>query len=412
MKYRYTGVTRQKEKVTGVLDADDEVEANLKLRSMQVRPLSLVQTDEVVNPVTGEEKVKVGFSMGKPIDLKGMVVFTRQFSSLIDSGVPVVQCLDILQQQERRPIFKQILISIKQDIEGGAGLAESLAKHPKAFTELFVRIVEAGEISGTLDKALRRVGIQLEKLGRLRAKVIGAMVYPCITMFVAVIVLMFLLVKVIPEISKLYSESAAELPTITQKVLALSQWVQDNYLMMVGVMAAAIIGGPFLYRMDRFRDFFDPFIIRVPGFGSLIKKSSIARFTRTMSTLVSSGVPLLNSFDICMKLMSNRSVQSVIGEAMAAVQEGKSIASGLGSKNLFPPMVIHMVSIGEMTGKLDELLGKVADIYDDEVDDAVSTLTGLIQPVMIIVVGIIIAFLLVAMYLPIFQLAEKVTGGA
>lgn len=432
MRFKYAGVTKSAKSVSGVVEAADEVEAKLKLRAMQVRPLSLVKMSEKKGGLFGlggggnEEKRKgttvdtkgkpkkgfnLNISIGSPIDLKGLVVFTRQFSSLIDSGVPVVQCLDILYAQEKKVPFKNVLGTIKSDIEAGSGLAQALARHPKVFSEFFIRIVEAGEISGTLDAALRRVGVQLERLGKLKAKVIGAMMYPCITLVVAIVVLGFLLIKVVPEISKMYGDNNAKLPELTVMVLGLSAWVQANYLYILGLVGGMVVAWPFLYKMPGFRAIFDPFVLKVPGFGGLIKKSAVARFARTMATLVASGVPLIGAFEICLKLMGNLAVRDVIHRAMVAVTEGKSIAQGLAVKDLFPPMVIHMVNIGEMTGKLDELLNKVADIYDEEVDAAVGALTGLIQPVMIVCVGGIIAFLLLAMYLPIFQLAEKVSSG-
>jgi type IV pilus assembly protein PilC len=414
MKYKYTGYNRDRKFVTGIVEAENEMEANLRLRNMQVRPQSLAIKRESIFEVFTPGGSRKNFTIpgNKPVTLKGLIVFTRQFSSLIDAGVPVVQCLDVLAQQERKMAFKRILVQLKADIESGSGLATALERHPSAFSDLYVRIVEAGEISGTLDTALRRVGNQLERLGRLRAKVIGAMVYPALTVIVAVVVLLFLLVKVIPEISKLYSESNAELPMITQKVLGLSVWVQNNFIYLIAVLLFVIFGAPVLVKVPAVRKVFDPFVLKVPGFGDLIKKSSIARLTRTMATLLASGVPLLTAFDICSRLISNLAIKAVIEQARLSVIEGKSIAAGFGQKKLFPPMVLHMVGIGEMTGKLDELLTKIADIYDDEVDDAVGAVTGMIQPAMIIVVGIIIAFLLLAMYLPIFQLAEKVTGGA
>lgn len=416
MKFAYKGVTKTREQVSGVIEAQDEFEAKLRLRSMQVRATSLKAKGEGGGSGgTVAAQIKSGswkdIQLGKPIDLKGLVIFTRQFSSLIDSGVPVVQCLDILIQQEKRKPFKYVLSKVKSDIESGAGLAESLSRHPRAFSEFFIRIVEAGEISGTLDKALRRVGQQLERLGRLKAKVIGAMIYPCITLVVAVIVLIFLLVKVVPEISKLYADNSAKLPELTVQVLKLSQWVQDNLTTIVGGLVTLAVAIPLLYRLDSVRKVWDPLALHLPAFGPLIAKSSIGRFARTLATLVSSGVPLLNSFEICVKIIPNLAVKNAIRSAMASVTEGKSIASGLATSKIFPPMVLHMVSIGEMTGKLDELLAKVADIYDDELDDAIGAMTGLIQPILIVFVGGVIAFLLLAMYLPIFQLADKISGG-
>lgn len=407
-KYYYSGVTRQRESVNGAVEAKDELEARMKLRAMQIRPTKLSEKRSQSYDLASLQN----FSLGSPLDLKGIMVFTRQFSSLIDSGIPVVQCLDILHQQEQRKVFKSILGIIKKDIESGAGLAESLAKHPRVFNEFFIRIVEAGEVSGTLDTALRRIGVQLEKLGRLKAKVIGALTYPCITLVVAVFVLIFLLVKVIPEVAKLYGDNGAQLPELTVQVLALSAWFQSNYLYVVGGMGTIVAALVVSYRVPELREVFDRVVINVPLFGDLIKKSTIARFSRTLSTLLSSGVPLLTAFDICARLVENKALQAVIARTAKMVQEGKNIAQGLAVGGaLFPPMVVHMVNIGEMTGKLDELLGKVADIFEDEVDDAIGNLTGLIQPTMIVGVGIVIAFLLTAMYLPIFQLAEKMGGG-
>jgi len=405
-KYFYVGVTRQKERVNGVVDAPDEIEAKLRLRSMQIRPISIsLEKPSKLKTINLNE-----ITIGSPVNLKGMIVFTRQFSSLIDAGIPIVQCLGILFEQEKRPIFKKVLGKIKEDIEGGAGLAESLSKWPNIFSEFFIRVAEAGEMSGTLDTAIRRIGVQLEKLGRLKAKVVGAMVYPGITMFVAVIVLIFLLVKVIPEVAKLYGESNAKLPDITIMVLNLSQAVQNNVLTIIGSIVGFVAFIVALAKWKKFRKYWDPIAIRIPLFGPLIQKSAIARFARTMATLISSGVPMLTAFEICTKLMSNFAIRDNIQRAAAAVAEGKSMASGLAVKGIFPAMVIHMVNIGEMTGKLDELLAKVADIYDEEVDEAVSNLTGLLNPAMVVIVGIMIAFLLIAMYLPIFQLADKVAG--
>ncbi len=409
MKYFYTGVTRQRESVKGVVDAADETEAQMKLRAMQIRPTQLSES-KAGSAFTFSFSSLSDVSLGPPIDMKGMLIFTRQFSSLIDSGIPIVQALDILWEQERRPAFKKILGRVKSDIEAGQGLGESLKRHPKVFGEFFVRIVESGEISGTLDLALRRIGIQLEKLGRLRAKVVGALIYPCITVVVASGVLVFLLVKVIPEITKLYADSQATLPELTQAVLDLSNWFQANWGYVLGGSIGSVVAFMLMYKLPSFRAIWDPIILRVPLIGPLIKKSEVARFTRTMATLIGTGVPLLTAFEICEKLMSNLTMKKSVRTAASYVQDGKSIAAGLKVNGVFPSMVTHMVSIGEMTGKLDDLLGKVSDMYDEEVDDAVSNLTGLIQPALIIGVGITIAFMMMAMYMPIFQLADKTTG--
>jgi type IV pilus assembly protein PilC len=412
MKYRYTGVTRQRERVAGVIESHDEAEARLRLRSMQIRADTITATREGGGGSFDLSAILKSISEfgGGRIKLKQLILFTKQFSSLIDSGVPVVQCLDILAQQEKRGVLKKTLEIMKADIEAGNGLATALAKHPKIFSEFFIRIVEAGELSGTLDKAIKQVGLQLDKLDRLKAKVVKALSYPAMTMVVAIAVLIFLLVKVVPEIAKLYAEGNAKLPELTVLVMSLSKWVQANFMAVIGVASTLLIGGSVLYKLPRFRELFDPLALKMPLIGSLILRSAVAQLTRTLGTLVSSGVPLIHAFEICAKLMSNLAIRDAIKLTIQFVQEGRTIAAGLQAKNIFPPMVIHMVNIGEMTGRLDELLTKVASIYDDEVDDAISNITGLLQPMIIVFVGIIIAFLLIAMYLPVFQLADKVSG--
>ncbi len=406
MKYYYNGVTRGKESVKGTIDATDEIEARLRLRLMQIRP-TLVKIDKPTNIKFDLDKL----GLGPKMDLKAMVVFTRQLSSLIDSGVPVVQCISILWEQEQRPHFKKVLLKIKEHIESGGTLSGAMEKYPKIFNDYFVRIVEAGEMSGTLDVSVRRVGIQLEKLGKLKSKVISALTYPVITLVVAIIVLVFMLLKVIPGVAQLYSDNSAKLPELTVFVLGLSKWVQDNFFNMIIVVAGMAVGIPYLFKNPKTKEKLDPLLLKLPLFGSLITRSTVATFSRTLSSLISSGVPLLQSFDICIRLIGNTALKKVLKDTQQGVAEGKTISYSLGKSTFFPPMVVHMVNIGEMTGKLDELLGKVAEIYDDEVDDIIGRMTGLLQPLLIVFVGGIVAFLLLAMYLPIFQLAEKTTGG-
>jgi type IV pilus assembly protein PilC len=404
MRFQYKGTSRTREKVSGVLEAQDVIEAKLKLRAMQIRP-------EVLNP---EPKPLFNLNLKKlsltsPVKLKQLIIFTRQLSSLIDSGVPVVQALDLLEQQEANKTFKKILFDIRKNIESGGTLSKGLEKHPNVFSEFFIRVIEAGEMSGTLDKSLRSIGVQLEKLAKLKAKVVKALTYPLLTLVASIIAVSFLLVKVIPEISKLYGSS--KLPDLTIFVLGISSWVQTNFLFLLGV----VIGTPFclgaIYRISVFRDLWDPLLLKMPLFGTLVMRSAVARFSRTLGTLVGSGVSLLDGFEICTKVISNRALKKAIHEAATGVTQGKSIVDGLSKSGYFPAMVIHMVGIGEMTGKLDELLNKVAEIYDEEVDNAVDTITTLLQPLLIMAVGGIILFLMLAMYMPIFSLGEKMGNG-
>jgi type IV pilus assembly protein PilC len=410
MKYKYTGITRQKEEVSGSVEAEDEMEARARVRAMEIRVLIIEESRDAQSGGMDFSKL-LKMQMGSPIKLKQLILFTRQFSSLVDSGVPIVQCLDILQLQEKpRSPLKKILTQIKEDIESGSGLAVALAKHPKVFGEFFIRVIEAGELSGTLDKALQQIGLQLDKLAKLKSKVIGALTYPLITLVVAVAVLIFLLVKVIPEVAKLYSQGNAKMPELTIFVMGLSDWFVANFAYVIGFFATVIFGGGALYQLEAFRQLFDPIVLKIPLFGGLVLKSAVAQMTRTMATLVQAGVPLLTVFEIVIKLVKNRAINNSLQTASAYVSEGKTIAQGLSANGIFPPMLIHMINIGEMTGRLDELLTKVAAIYEDEVDDAIGALTGLLQPAIIVIVGGMIAFLLVAMYMPIFQLADKISG--
>lgn len=403
MKFQYTGTTREKRRVKGVIDADDVVEAKLRLRSLQIK------AEEII-VVTGgnNQKFSLDIELGQTISLKGLIIFTRQFSSLIDSGVPIVQCLEILAEQDKRRKFKRTLEDIKESIESGNSLYESMGQHPKVFDQLYVSVVEAGEMSGTLDKSLRRLGVQLEKLGKLKSKVIGALIYPAITMLLALAVIPFFLLKVLPEVTKLYGNN--QLPEVTQNLMYISQWFSANLLTITVLCGTLLFGTIALYRMPSFREVWDPFWLQVPIFGGLTLKSAVARVSRTLGTLLESGVPLLNAFNVSERVVHNYAIKKSLRSAQEAVTEGRSIVSGLSQDKIFPAMVTHMIRIGEITGKLDDLLQKIADIYDDEVDDAVGIITTLIQPIMLIVLGGIVAFLLLAMYMPILSLAEKVAG--
>jgi len=401
MRFQYKGTSRARQKVSGVLEAQDLVEARIKLKAMQIRP-----------EVLREEKASFlslkNFSLGSPVKLKQLIVFTRQLSSLIDAGVPVVQALDLLGQQETNRAFKKILLDIRKNIESGGNLASGFQKYPNVFSDFFTRVIEAGEMSGTLDKSLRTIGLQLEKLAKLKAKVIKALTYPGFTLVASILAVGFLLVKVIPEISKLYGNN--KLPDLTVFVLGISSWIQNHFTLIIAVAIGTPLSMSAIYRISAFRDIWDPLVLRMPLFGSLAVRSAVARFARTLGTLVSSGVSLLDGFEICAKVIPNRALKKAIQDAAVGVTQGKSIVDGLAKSGYFPVMVVHMVGIGEMTGKLDELLNKIAEIYDEEVDNAVDAITGLLQPLLIMAVGGIILFLMLAMYMPIFSLGEKIAG--
>ncbi|NBX93148.1 MAG: type II secretion system F family protein [Proteobacteria bacterium] len=403
MKYRYKGMTRNRDTVSGEIEAPNVDEAKKILFQKQIRALNVEKIR------TNIDLKSLDLSLGTPINLKGLIIFTRQLSSLINSGVSVVVALQILAQQERRPAFKKILVAVKDNLEAGGGFSEGLARYPKVFSEFFIRVVEAGEVSGSLDKSLIRIGQQLDKLAAIRRKVIGAMTYPLITLVVAAGVVTFLLYKVFPEIVKMYGD-VKNLPWLTQSVLQLSEWLQANIGKLFSGIVTFVVLIRWLYSLPPVKTAVDPLLIRVPVIGLLILRSGVAIFTRTLATLLSSGVPLLTAFSICEKVSSNYAIKKCIRDAASAVSEGQSISHGLGKSGLMPGMVIHMIGIGEMTGRLDELLLKISDIFDDEVDDAVGLMTTLLQPALIVVVGAIVMTLMLAMYMPIFGMVDKIGG--
>lgn len=401
MKFRYRGTNKKRKSISGVIEAATLEEARLRLRGMEIRPQKLEK-----DLLSVQTNFNIDLNFGRIIDLKGLIIFTRQLSSLVNSGVTIVMALQILAEQERRPAFKKVLVSVKEHIESGGSFAEVLQRYPKAFSEFFVRVIEAGEVSGSLDKSLVRIGQQLEKLNNIRRKVIGAMIYPVITLVVAIGVVSFLLAKVVPEITSMYQDPS-KLPGITIFVINVSNWFQAHYLSVFGGLIASVVAVRLAYQQPPVKKAVDPILLKTPVFGLLILRSGIAIFARTLSTLVTSGVQLLTAFQICERVTSNHALKECLRDAVSSVTEGHGISQGLGKRKIIPSMVLHMINIGEMTGKLDELLLKVAEIYDEEVDDAVSLMTSLLQPLLIVVVGGIILVIMIAIYLPLFGLTEN-----
>jgi len=353
-------------------------------------------------------KFKMPGSSG--IKTKDVVVFARQFSTMIDAGLPLVQCLDILSGQAENPAFKKIIKEVQLDVEGGATFADALKKHPKAFDSLFCNLVAAGEIGGVLDVVMTRIAAYLEKADKLKAQVKGAMVYPASILVVAVIVLSILLVWVIPIFEKMFKEfGGGKLPAPTQFVISISHWAQTNILF---IIAGAFLLGclwKFYIRKDpKMIEITDDIFLKSPVFGPLIRKVAVARFTRTLGTMVSSGVPILEALDITARASGNKTVEKAIYRARISISEGKSIAEPIQKSGVFPNMVCQMINVGEQTGALDTMLGKIADFYDDEVDTAVKALTSLLEPVMMVILGGLIGGMVISMYLPIFEMAGNI----
>jgi type IV pilus assembly protein PilC len=341
---------------------------------------------------------------------KDIIIFARQFSTMIDAGLPIIQCLDILQSQQENVTFKKMLKEIKDSVEGGSTLAEALKRFPKHFDNLFVNMIAAGEAGGILDVILKRLSGYMEKAARLKRKVKGAMVYPAITVTVAVVVVAIILVFVIPVFQEMFSEFGSALPGPTVIVIAISDFVKSQIHYMIGALILFAIAFRYYYKTDKGRLTVDALLLRLPVFGMLLRKVAVARFTRTMGTMLGSGVAILEALDICAKTSGNRIVENAIYSVRSGISEGRTMADPLATSGVFPSMVCQMIAVGESTGALDAMLEKIADFYDEEVDQAVENLTAMIEPVMIVFLGIVIGGLIVAMYLPIFKMAGAVGG--
>lgn len=339
---------------------------------------------------------------------KDIVVFVRQFATMIDAGLPLVQCLDILQEQQDNANFKRVIRQIKKDVEEGSTLSDAVKKHTKVFDNLFHNLVAAGEVGGILDIILNRLASYIEKIAKLKKKVKGALTYPVIVVSIAVIVVAVILIWVIPVFSKLFVDAGVALPAMTLFVMNLSDFAKHYFHWMILGLIVIIVGLGRFRKTDRGRDIFDRILLRSPVFGVLIRKVAVARFTRTLGTMLSSGVPILDGLEVVAATAGNSVIEKAIRQARLSISEGRPVAEPLAETRVFPSMVTQMIAVGEATGALDTMLSKIADFYDEEVDNAVSVLTSMLEPLLILFLGVTIGGLLVAMYLPIFQLADVV----
>lgn len=345
------------------------------------------------------------------IGVKDISVFTRQFATMINAGLPMVQCLDILSQQSEKQTFQQSIAKIMSDVEGGSTLAEAMGKHPKIFNGLFVNMVEAGEAGGILDVILARLAVFLEKLDALQRKVKSALTYPTVVAVVAIGATSFMLIFIIPTFAKMFSDFGGKLPLPTQIVLMLSQFLRNFWWAIIAVIIGIGVALKQYYRTDNGHLTIDRLLLKVPVLGMVIRKGAVARFTRTLGTLISSGVPILSGLEITARTAGNRVVENAVMATRESISQGNTISEPLKACGVFPPMVTSMIAVGEQTGALDEMLDKIASFYDSEVDTAVDSLTAIIEPVMIVVMGVVVGGMLVAMYLPMFKIVTIVGNG-
>ena len=385
--------------VSGEIEANDRPTAVTQLRARGVVATSV--QERTAKPV-GMKKI------GGKVKDKHLAIYTRQFSTMVDAGLPIAQCLSILAEQSESKVLRDVTGKIAHEVEGGVTLAESFRKYPKVFNDLFTNMLQVGESGGVLDVVLQRLSVYIEKAAKLKGKVKGAMVYPLTIISVAVLVIIFMMIFVIPTFAKMFEGMGAELPLPTAIVMWLSEFTQRYILVMVGVGAAVIYAIKRYYNTEQGSSVIDAFLLKVPVIGMLIRKVAVARFTRTLGTLISSGVPILEGLLITARSAGNRVVEKTVMQARTAVTSGRTLSEPLKGSTVFPPMVVHMINVGENTGALDQMLSKIADFYDDEVDTAVTALTSLLEPIMIVFLGVVVGGLVVAMYLPIFRLVTLI----
>jgi type IV pilus assembly protein PilC len=403
--FLWEGKTAQGRVLKGEIEATNLEAVFAILRDRRIRPIS----NRIREKGRGLDKEINIPGFGEKVKDRDLSIFTRQFATMIDAGLPIVQCLDIQAQQSENKALRNSLRAIKQDVEGGSTLAEALKKHPKIFDDLYVNMVQAGETGGVLNAILNRIALFIEKASKLKKKVKGAMIYPCTIIVVAIVVVAILLIFVIPVFAELYGSMGKALPAPTQITINISNWVRANYLYMLFALGGIIAAIRFYYQTDNGRMNIDRLLLRLPVVGDLLRKVAVARFSQNMAILLSSGVPILDGLAITARTAGNRVIEKAIMDSRVSISQGRTVAEPLRESKIFPPMVCQMVAVGENTGGLDNMLRKVAELYEDEVDDAVANLTALMEPMIMVVLGVILGGLVISMYLPIFQLGSVVS---
>ncbi len=400
--YVWAGIDPSGQNTKGEIEAKDEQTARLllsrkkiRIKKIKTKPKDLFENISFLQP-----KVKT----------KDIVIFTRQLSTMIDAGLPLVRGLEILASQQENPTFKKMLNEIKTDVESGSTFADALKKHPKHFDRLYRNMVAAGEIGGILDDVLRRLANYMEKAQALKAKVKSAMTYPAIVLAISAVVLSIILIFVIPTFAKMFNEFGAALPGPTVMVIKLSNFMKSYFFAIGGGIILLVILFKKYYATEKGKYVVDKLLLKAPVFGPLIRKVAVAKFTRTLGTLINSGVPIIEALNVAAGTAGNKIVENAIRAVKASISEGRSIAQPLMESKVFPSMVVQMISVGETTGALDAMLNKIADFYDEEVDTAVDGLTSMIEPFMIVFLGGTIGSIIIAMYLPIFKMAGAVGG--
>jgi len=398
--YIWEAKTGKGEKRDGELEAPDETTVRVQLRRLQLTPTKIKKKPK---DLLGNVKF-----LKPKVTQKDLVIFTRQLSTMIDAGLPLIQGLDILAKQQVNKTFRDVLTDIKTNVETGSTFADSLARHDKIFDSLFSKMVAAGELGGIMDVILNRLAMYMEKVMKLKKKVKSALTYPLVVLCIAVLVVAIILIFVIPVFQKMFADFGQALPVPTQIVINLSDFFKKNIIFMIAGLIAFVFAFRRFYSTAKGRKLVDSLVLRLPVFGPLVRKVAVAKFTRTLGTLISSGVPILDSLNIVAGTAGNKIIEEAILKVRVNISEGRPIAEPLMETGVFPNMVVQMITVGETTGALDAMLGKIADFYDDEVDASVDALTSMIEPFMMVFLGGTIGGLVIAMYLPIFKMASAV----
>jgi len=403
VNFKYATKDRDGKNITGTLEAADRAAAIAALRKKELIIISI-------------EEGKKGFAMAelfkskKKIKIDDLVIFSRQLATMVDAGIPLVGALDILGEQMENKTFSAVIIEIRNDVETGSSLSEALGKHKKVFSQLFVNMVKAGESSGMLDEILDRLAVYLEKTSSLQRKIKSALVYPAVVSSMALGITLLLMLKVIPVFKGIFEGFGSQLPKPTQILINISDGMQKYFVLCVIAVVAIIVLFVRYINTEKGRLHFDTLLLHIPVFGVLFTKVAVSKFTRTLSTLIKSGVPILAALDIVGKTSGNKLVEKAIDSVRANVREGESVAEPLARSKIFPSMVTRMVSVGEQTGQLEKMLSKIADFYDEQVDAAVTSLTSMMEPFIIAFLGIVIGSIVICMFLPIFKITSVVSG--
>ncbi len=404
-QFKYVARAGAGKTIEGVIDAPAQRMAMDKLKSQR---MTVISVTEVAPSATANFMSR--FQLLGGVKSKELVIFSRQLATMVSAGVPIVQGLSILMDQIQNPVFQKIMQGVRSDIESGVTIADAMKKHPKAFSELYVSMIRAGETGGVLDSILERLSSYLEAAEELKGKVKGAMVYPAVITAVAGSVTLFLLVAVIPTFKTVFSSFGANLPMPTQILLSISDFLRGQILFLLMLPVGGFIAFKKWYATESGQMIIDRYTLKLPVFGELLKKVAVSKFTRTLGTLIKSGVPILQALDTVAKTAGNKVVEQAIMKTKDSIREGEKIADPLRQSGIFPPMVIQMISVGEETGSLETMLAKIADFYDQEVDTAVKALTSMIEPLIICVMGVVVGAIVICMFLPIFQMSSLIEG--